>query len=594
MFHTRKLARYGLTAILLSTTPMAAWAQTDPLALLVKDLVKRGELSPADAQEIIAVSKSEHGAQPAQLAPAAPPPAPAVPQSAGTIVSTASTPAGTMHLTYVPKYVRDQIATQVQQQVVAQEHAQGNAAPFEVPDWVNRLHFYGDVRARYQMDNFPHGNDDSGDLINYDAINTGSPLDVSQAGLATTKPPSLNVNEDRAVFELRARLGVDADLGDGFATGFRIATGSSDSPVSENQVLGAAPSGTQGGGFSKYAIWLDRAYIAYQPDIDEDAKVKFEVGRFENPFFATNLIWADDLNFDGVAVQGSYDFENGVVPFLTLGAFPVYNTDFNFGSTNSAKFPSHDKWLYAVQAGTDYKIDDNFALKFGAAYYYFTNMEGQLSSPCTVLSASTSCDTDDDRPQFAQNGNTYMLLRNIVSTAANAEGTTTQYQYFGLASPFQELALTGRFDVTGLTPTDGWIIAEYVRNLAFNKNSVASRAFNNFGGVAADAPSGTVAPYEGGNQGFFITVSVGDKELKKRWDWNGFLGYKYLESDAVVDGLTDSDFGLGGTNLKGYIAGGDVALSPKVWVRLRYLSADEIVGPPYKSDVFQFDLNAKF
>jgi len=62
----------------------------------------------------------------------------------------------------------------------------------------------------------------------------------------------------------------------------------------------------------------------------------------------------------------------------------------------------------------------------------------------------------------------------------------------------------------------------------------------------------------------------------------------------VVDAFNDSDFGLGGTNLKGYIVGGSVALSKNVWIRLRYMSSDSIAGPPYNVDVFQFDLNGKF
>ena len=42
------------------------------------------------------------------------------------------------------------------------------------------------------------------------------------------------------------------------------------------------------------------------------------------------------------------------------------------------------------------------------------------------------------------------------------------------------------------------------------------------------------------------------------------------------------------------IVSGNVALGKKVWVRLRYLSADSIAGPTYKSDVLQLDLNGKF
>ena len=62
----------------------------------------------------------------------------------------------------------------------------------------------------------------------------------------------------------------------------------------------------------------------------------------------------------------------------------------------------------------------------------------------------------------------------------------------------------------------------------------------------------------------------------------------------MVDGFNDSDFGLGGTNLKGYEIYGNLALTPRVFIGLRWLSADEVSGPKYGSDIFQFDFNAKF
>jgi hypothetical protein len=69
-----------------------------------------------------------------------------------------------------------------------------------------------------------------------------------------------------------------------------------------------------------------------------------------------------------------------------------------------------------------------------------------------------------------------------------------------------------------------------------------------------------------------------------------------VESDSVVDGFTDSDFGtpLSGTNLKGYTVYGSLALSPRVWMYLRMMSADAIAGPPYKNDMIQLDINTKF
>jgi hypothetical protein len=78
------------------------------------------------------------------------------------------------------------------------------------------------------------------------------------------------------------------------------------------------------------------------------------------------------------------------------------------------------------------------------------------------------------------------------------------------------------------------------------------------------------------------------------WDWNAFVGYKWLESDAVIDAFTDSDFGLGGTNLKGYFVGGSLALGPNVWLSARWMSANQVAGAPYAVDIVQVDLNARF
>jgi hypothetical protein len=89
-------------------------------------------------------------------------------------------------------------------------------------------------------------------------------------------------------------------------------------------------------------------------------------------------------------------------------------------------------------------------------------------------------------------------------------------------------------------------------------------------------------------------VTIGNREIRRFGDWNAHIGYKYLESDATLDAFTDPDFGLGGTNLKGYFLGGNVGLSDNVWASLRWMSANNIGGTPYAVDVLMVDLNAKF
>ncbi|MFZ2870727.1 putative porin, partial [Zavarzinia sp.] len=491
---------------------------------------------------------------------------------------------GTVRVQYVPEMVRKQIRDEVRTEVMAQAKREGWATPNAIPDWTQRIKITGDIRLRYEGDYLGDSNANTGEFPNFNAINTGSPYDVSTGN--ANLPPQLNVDQDRERARLRARLGVAADLGDGFSTGLRVATGDGSSPVSTNQSLGGS-----GGNFSKYAIWLDRAYIRYKGDVADGLGLVVDGGRFDNPFFATDLIWDDDIGFDGLALAGAYDLGGSVKPFGVLGAFPVYNTDFNFASTDAAKMQSHDKWLLGGQAGVEWKIADDYRLKAGLAYYHFDNIKGELSSPCTVLSASDACDSDLTRPSFAQKGNTYMALRAITPTSANGNGTTDQYQYFGLVTGFRELALTARLDLSQFKTLPIAIDGEYVKNLAFDESRARANAVNNRGNVTTAEPLGE---FEGGDTAYMARLILGTEQVRKRWDWNLRFAYKYLESDSVVDGFTDSDFGLGGTNLEGFVFGGAFGVADNVALSLRWQSADNIAGPTYSADVLQADVSARF
>ena len=82
-----------------------------------------------------------------------------------------------------------------------------------------------------------------------------------------------------------------------------------------------------------------------------------------------------------------------------------------------------------------------------------------------------------------------------------------------------------------------------------------------------------------------------------------FVGYRYVERDATLDAFTDSDFYLGGTNTRGYFLGGFYGLDRNAYLRVRYLSGNEItplrdpltsVAYPLAIDVFQADVNVRF
>ncbi len=589
---------------------------------LINRLVARGVLPKEDADALIQQAENDAAEARAQAAatqaavseaqavvsqvgpllaiPPQNPPTPDIPPYAGSDSA--------VRVTYIPESVKAQMRDEIQAAVLAQARNERWADPRTLPEWTMRIRLFGDVRTRYEGLYFPNGNDNTGAFPNFNAINTGSPFDVS----GTVFSPQLNVDQDRTRLRLRLRFGAEANLGEGFTAGLRFATGESNSPTSPNQSLGSAGSG-QGGNFSKYAIWIDRGFLKYEtgseaapaqhpqskgkelsapPAADPlPRKVTITLGRFDNPFFATEAIWDDDVGFDGLAGNVKYGVTKNFTPFLTLGEFPIFNTDLNFSSNRPDKFKSEDKWLYAGQLGFDWQPHKDFTVKIGGAYYVFDRVAGKLSDPFTPLSAQDAGNTDGSRPAFAQKGNTYRALRNIVPTADNNFGTTNQFQYFGLATPFRVLALTGKLDYTRYEPFTITVFGEYLKNLAFQRDAISALAINN---RAANTATGRTGVFDGGNTAWIMGLRLGHPTLDKRWDWNATFNYRYVESDAVVDGFADSDFGGGGTNVQGYTIGGALALGARVSLGLRWMSANEIAGPPLKADTLQVDVSGKF
>ncbi len=546
---------------------------TNATVNLIAALVRKGVLTQAEALELI--DQAERDAMLAQA------------QLEAVATSQTPDPAGdAFSIAYVPQVVRQEIRDEIRQELMAQAREE-NWGASEVPSWTKRVIPFGDMRLRSENQFFDSGNDNrTGAFPNFNAINTGAPFDTK----GNIFSPQFNADQDRHRARLRMRAGAEILLGNDFNAGFRVATGGSNSPTSTNQTLGG-----NGGSFSKYAIWLDRAFLTYEAGPGDGQNLTFLLGRFDNPFFNTDVQWDDDIGFDGLAVRGRARIQDrdDLTLFGTAGYFPVFNTDLNFASNQPSKFESEDKWLLGAQLGIDWKIDDKWSAKVGLAYYDFSNIEGRLSSPFVPLSASDAGDTDATRPAFAQRGNTYFPIRNIVPTPENLNGTINQFQYYGLATPFRNVTLTGRVDYDGWDSYRLSAIGEVTKNVAFDRSALNANAVNNRG-TDPDGPGPLLGDFEGGDMAWNIAFTFGKPRMETFGDWLVTLGYRYVESDSVVDAFTDSNFGGGGTNVQGIYLGSSFAINPHIRAGLRWMSSDEIAGPPLKSDILMLDLNAKF
>lgn len=596
-----------LKAALMACTAGAALFATPALAQerrvdgekILELLVSRGVISQGDADTIISQAEV---VEPAQTA-SAPVPPPGVAAD------------GTQTVTYVSPVVREQIAQQVRAELGTQAQAEGWSKPGETPEWTRRIQLYGDVRMRGEARRYDDANADI--FWNYAALNAGAPFNINDVSPDYVGAPYINTLEDRQRFRLRARLGVRAQITDWISADIRVATGADNAPVSTNQTLGA-DSGT-----GKYQLWLDRASIRLTPLRD----VNIDVGRFANPFWSSDLIFDNDMNFDGVALSASAPVNDSFRVFGTAGAFPVFNTDLNFGTQNARPeddvergrpFPSQDKYLFAAQAGVEFKPTQSIGVRLAGAYYHFDNIQGKVSDPCYWY--ELVCSTDATRPAFQQFGNTVFPIRDIVLDPANPT-LSHEPQYFGLSSKFRVLHVRGAVDYK---PGDGFGVrleGDYVRNLAWDRDAIRGtfvdgvgwngRALNNLGpDITIPAPTPTdpdatrtvSGPYVGGSDGWQARLTVGTvlnlnllgDWAAKRGDWNAYVAYRRLESDAIVDAFADSDFHIGGTNNRGWQLGGNYAIAANTILGFRWLAAEEVAGAPFSVDRGFIDLMTRF
>ncbi|WP_020204381.1 putative porin [Cupriavidus sp. WS] len=567
----RPLAALTLAACCQQALAQGAPPSGDVTQNLIRILVMRGTLTKEEGETLLAQARA--AAQPEAAATVAG-------VAAGAVAGAAAQP-GDVRVPYVSPRVRQQIRDEVKQDVIARAREEHWATPNTFPDWVSRITLSGDVRVRYQANLYGSGN---APAVDYAAVNASGPVDFANAN--GVLPPLLNTDQNRAdLLRLRARLGVSAAISDDLTAGIRLGTGSSNGPVSTTQTLG--------GGFAKKSIWLDQAFLDYR---FSDA-FRVTAGRFGNPFYGldnADLVFSNDLNFDGIAGSWLKPVGNrGVTAFVTAGAFPVNYSDDNFPSREPGKADSHNQWLFALQAGAEWKNGgDRF--KGALAYYHFTDMRGRFSSPC--LTSATFCDTDATRPAFMQKGNTVFGLRNNVPV--NVDDTSNP-QFFGLTQAFRPLNLTAQWDthVFGHLPFS--LQASYVRNLAYNKDRAftdpRSYPANHYEGVDSSTPLGEYKQkWRSGPNGYVLRAIFGNQAVSARGQWNFLLGYKYLQPDAVPDGYTDPDFRLGGTNAKGYFLGAAYGIDKNAWLQARWLSGREVYGDPLAINVLMLELNAKF
>jgi len=375
------------------------------------------------------------------------------------------------------KETAEKVAKETAEKTVKKEAASGKWA--SVPKWVNRIHFKGDFRLRYQYQN-KYLSHDQGDA-------------------------------DRGRGRYRWRLGAVADVTKDkkWQVGFGLSSGSGD-PRSTNQTFTNS--------FEKFGVKINYAYAQYKPV----KWLKAIGGQMKNPLYrAKDLMWDSDITPQGVAVPVKYWWSEDAYFFVTPALF-VLN---EFKSNDM-----DDPWMFVLQGGAGANIGSMWA-KGGISWYNNSKIKGNIL-------------------EWSSDSNT-----------RNADG---EYIY-----NYSSIALDGEY---------GFKFDSYIQLL---------RLFGQF--VSSDADSDS--------KGWLVGFNFGRK-VKKFADWQFKYNYRYLEKDAVLDVLPDSDFYGGKTNAKGHEVVLNFGLAKHVLFSIDYYNTRKIDYAEGKTDqpedVLQVDFNFKF
>ena len=322
---------------------------------------------------------------------------------------------------------------------------------------------------------------------------------------------------DRTRFRYKLRLGLETKFQEWAKIGLRFATGGED-PVSITQSMQDT--------FSRKEFRIDLAYVTLMwPCTDF---IAITGGMMPNPIwqpaFNSPMEYDFDLNPEGLAEQIQWRFGNDK-RFRLFGNFGQFVLD-------EISADENDPYLLEFQGGIEANLGGEDPKKpivkvtaaGGYAHTYNMELIGVAAGTQPAGSATPSAQSTS-----ANRGN--------ATRQPGGAGTTLFYlDDFDIIYGRGEVAWTLCKDPFLQTPAMLTFAAEYIHNFANDYDKLS-------GSTQTQSPGQT--------DGWTVQVAFGSN--KKRGEWRLAYQYKYLEADAVWDAVTDSDFGLGGTDREGHI-----------------------------------------
>ncbi len=300
-------------------------------------------------------------------------------------------------------------------------------------DWLNRLTFFGDMRARWEGIYQEHGS----------GINAHAR------------------NRER----FRLRFGVRAKITDEIEAGLRLVSGDPNDPISNNQ--------TTDNLFTKKPINLDQAYITFTPKNSfsllkdlEWAPFSLTVGKFPNPVFkpragiVSEMLWDEDLMPEGANETFTfYSASEGILRKLQL-----HVAEWALKEVANRS----DSWMVGGQVVGNFALTPGMNLTLAVGDYNFVKPRLVTQQ----LTANTSLKYTNALLVRNAKGVQRIIAGGLPLTAANIPAGFTLRNF---ASGWNIFNLNGQLDIaTGYAQWPLGLFFDYAQNVeAYNNEDTA-------------------------------------------------------------------------------------------------------------------------
>ena len=482
---------------------------------------------------------------------------------------------------------------------------------------VTQLKLYGDLRLRYQYDQYH----------------------------PEVSAPSL-ITDDRNRFRYRLRIGADVKLGDQFFAGVTLASGQN---ADSNSV-------TYTEGYDNYAIYIDKAYAGWTPN-DWFTLV---VGKQANPLYTTDLVWDPDIT--PTAITETFDLSKAFLPDNTPLSLQLIGLQGIYQQGGSFSVGADNAWQFAEQLRGTYHFGKNTSVTFAPGFMTYTSASlsgllnaqpfskpnDALTAPNGVQTQTTTTQTQTETIKYDATGKPSITLTPVnvttqVTTTDPATGATrnvttqTENNQVQKTIPFggkgntlkQNTALANQTFVntktvgggtttvtspTGRTPTAETRDIALITapgDVTFQLGGLKTKVYWDFS-YNAESSERSSREYFLSNHSaqddfaWLAGIQVGDNA--KAGDWSVFANYRPVGLDAIHPNLNDSEFALSYLNVQGVKLGVAYNFTDSLVGAITYYGAWNLRGGitggeatggsqlanAKKVDVLEVDMNLKF